>query len=93
MRILLVLAAVVAAGCAGNETDTGKGPVCTGELYDDCFSEHDCKTNDCRTFTGYNVCTQQCSASLPCPDLDGVAVPCDVDTCHPTAHRMCRVLP
>ena len=93
MRILLAISAALAAGCAGDETDVGKGAVCTGALYDDCASEHDCMSNDCRTYQGYNVCTQQCSATVPCPDLDGVAVPCDGDICHPTAHRTCRVLP
>ena len=93
MRILLAIVALAATGCAGDETDVGKGAVCTGALYDDCASEHDCMSNDCRTYQGYNVCTQQCSATVPCPARDGVAVPCDGDICRPVAHRTFRVLP
>lgn len=95
MRILLAVA--VLAGCAGDETDMGKGPVCTGALYDDCGSEHDCMSNDCRTFAqeGFNVCTQTCSDTQPCPDQAGVAVACDMTlgVCKPAGHTDCRVLP
>jgi hypothetical protein len=95
MRILLGMLVVLAA-CAGDETDMGKGAVCTGALYDNCASEHDCMSNDCRTYTqeGYNVCTQQCTATVPCPDIDGTPVTCDTASgaCK-TPPRACRVLP
>src|SRR5512140_390153 len=97
MRMILALVLAAVCGCAGDQTDTGKGAVCTGALYDDCGSEHDCMTNDCHTFTqeGFNACVQQCSATLPCPDQNGTAVPCDtaLGVCKPAAHNMCRVLP
>ncbi len=101
MRISLAMVLVAGwaafPGCAGDETDVGNGAVCTGMLYDNCASEHDCMSNDCHTFAieGFNVCTQTCSATVPCPDLDGAAVACDTATgvCKPTASRVCRVLP
>ncbi|MBA3465011.1 MAG: hypothetical protein H0T46_34065 [Deltaproteobacteria bacterium] len=94
MRMLLAL--LLVGACAGDETDVGKGPVCSGMLYDNCAQEHDCMSNECRTYTaeGYNVCTQQCSASVPCPDKDGMPVTCDMASgvCK-IAPRDCRVLP
>ncbi len=95
MRILAVLALL--AGCAGDETDAGKGAVCTGALYDNCNSEHDCMSNDCRTYAveGFNVCTQPCSATMACPAHEGAAVTCDTaaGVCKPAAPTTCRVLP
>ena len=97
MRILLAMVLVASIGCAGNETDVGKGPVCTGALYENCNSEHDCMSNDCHTFApeGFNACVQACSATVPCPDSNGVAVTCDVagGYCKPAAKVDCRVLP
>jgi len=94
MRILLAL--VVVAGCAGDSTDTGKGPVCTGVLYDNCNSEHDCASGDCHTYNaeGYNACTQACSATVPCPDQNGMAATCNnMGICKPATAPDCRVLP
>jgi hypothetical protein len=94
MRILLTLALV--AGCAGTDTDPGNGSVCTGALYDNCGSEHDCMSNDCHTFNaeGFNACVQACSAATPCPDQDGVAVPCNaMGICKPAMAKDCRVIP
>jgi hypothetical protein len=98
MRILLATAAtLLATGCAGDSTDTGKGQVCMGALYDDCGSEHDCMTNDCQTYApeGFNVCTQACTATTPCPDQNGMPVTCDTarGECKPAGHNDCRVLP
>jgi hypothetical protein len=94
MRILLALALV--AGCAGDETDPGNGPVCTGAVYDNCNSEHDCMSNDCHTFNaeGYNACTQPCSAATPCPDVNGMTGTCNANgICKPAAAPVCRVVP
>ena len=42
---------------------------------------------------GFQVCTQQCSATAPCPDNAGVAVPCNgMGVCKPAAATDCRVL-
>jgi len=96
MRILLAFVLVSTVGCAGDEVDEGNGLVCTGLLYQNCNSEHDCESNDCHTFApeGYNACVQACSATVPCPDLNGVAVTCDIDGgyCKPPMQIACRVL-
>jgi hypothetical protein len=86
MRILLAL--LLVGACAGDETDPGKGPVCTGALYDNCAQEHDCMSNECRTYPeGFNLCTQQCSTTVPCPEKDGMPVTCD------TAAGLCKIVP
>ncbi len=95
MRILIMFSIVLGA-CAGDEVDQGNGPVCMMVLYDKCQSEHDCTSNQCQNFVadGFQVCTQGCSAALPCPDNNGVAVPCDsMGYCKPAAATECRVLP
>lgn len=96
MRMLLAMALLTAVGCAGDEVDEGKGLVCTGQLYENCNSEHDCLSNDCHTFApeGFNACVQPCSATVPCPDQNGVAVTCDTvgGYCKPAAQTVCRVL-
>jgi len=44
---LVVLAGI--AGCAGDAPpDTEHS--CTGELYDSCLQEHECMSNNCRSF-------------------------------------------
>lgn len=96
MRILLAMVLVTAVGCAGDETDEGNGLVCSGQLYENCNSEHDCMSNDCHTFApeGFNACVQACSATVPCPDQNGVAVACDTvgGYCKPAMQTACRVL-
>jgi hypothetical protein len=87
----LLVAIVTIAGCAGDETDTGGIPLCTGAAYDTCSNEHECMSQDCRVVGTVQSCTQSCSASMPCPDLDGEPVTCNAGgLCEPTAARACR---
>src|SRR5262245_48555813 len=94
MRISIpCLALLVAAGCAG-DPPPGSGRACSGDLYDACLQEHDCMSNNCRSFQGdgIQVCTQGCSASVPCPKTsDDKTVMCDMETgsCKPPAANAC----
>jgi hypothetical protein len=96
MRIAIMLALVLGA-CAGDEVDTGNGPVCSMALYDTCQSEHDCMSMQCTNFPSamVQICTQGCSAAVPCPaDINGVVPPCDASGyCLPTDPVDCRLLP
>lgn len=94
MRISVLFAMLLGA-CAGTDVDEGNGPVCSKALYDECDTEHDCDSNECRNFMGdgFQVCTTQCSASVPCPDHNGVPVTCNnMGVCKPAAPTECRVL-
>jgi hypothetical protein len=43
-------------------------PVCIGNVYDNCTSNEQCLSGMCHLFSGeFQVCTQTCSASNPCP--------------------------
>jgi hypothetical protein len=60
---LVVLAGI--AGCAGDAPpDTEHS--CTGELYDSCLQEHECTSNNCRSFAadGIQVCTMTCQMGI-----------------------------
>lgn len=90
MRNAWMLAAIVAVGCAGDEVDMGNN--CTGALYDKCIDEHQCDSQDCRVVGTVQVCTQACSATMPCPDFDGEPVTCNAGgLCEPTVARECRI--
>ena len=85
---------MVLAACVGDEVDMGNGSVCTKALYDPCNEEHDCDSNQCHLFAGdgIQVCTQGCTATVPCPDQDGVPVACNaMGLCKPDAPTDCRV--
>lgn len=89
----LAITALVLAGCAADAPPPGIG-VCTKALYDQCATEHDCMSNDCRTFMGdgFQACTQGCSAANPCPDQDGAAVECNnMGICKPPAATECKL--
>ena len=51
---------VVLGACAGDEIDASND--CRKELYDNCATEHDCMSNNCRYFMGadFSACTQTC---------------------------------
>jgi len=92
MRNAWMLAAIVVAGCAGDETDPGGVPFCTGAVYDTCTNEHECISMDCRVVGSVEVCTQSCSTTVPCPDFNGEPVTCNAGgLCEPTVARECRV--
>jgi len=91
----LALAAVLALGaCAGDSPD----PVdrrCTKSLYEPCITEHDCMNEYCREFTaeGYTICTQNCDANNPCPDLGDMKATCTSENvCKPPVQIDCEVI-
>lgn len=85
-----VLATTSITACSGDEVDQGSNK-CTGATYDPCMTEHDCASGDCRVFGTELTCTQPCSASNPCPELEGTAVTCGVGgICEPTGPRACE---
>jgi len=86
MRIACLLLVLLSA-CSGDEVDHGTA-TCTGAAYDTCRTEHDCLSNECRG----DICTQACSDSTPCPQLDGVDVACNAaNLCEPAMSNGCEV--
>ena len=93
MRIAIMFALVL-GGCAGDEVDPGNGLVCSKALYETCADEHDCDSGLCKFFQGddMTVCSQQCSAAMPCPQYMGMAVECNGQgICKPPAAIECRI--
>ncbi len=98
MRTLAFVVAL-AAGCSGDAPNGGApdaSNVCTKAVYDPCATEHDCTSGNCRTFTdvgsGLEVCTEPCSATMPCPnDSTGAAGTCDstLMLCRPAMANAC----
>ena len=92
--VALAIAPAIAA-CAGDAPD----PVdrkCTKSIYEVCITEHDCTSEACVPFTaeGYQICTQSCDATRPCPDLGGRAATCNsVGLCKPPEPVECEVVP
>jgi hypothetical protein len=89
---LVVLAGI--AACAG-DAPPGTEHSCTGELYDSCLQEHECTSNNCRSFAadGIQVCTMTCTAGddSTCPrTTDGKTVTCNqMGICKPPAANQC----
>jgi len=86
--------ALALAACAGGSPD----PVvrhCTKSLYEFCVTEHDCESQNCVKFTveDYQICTQGCDASTPCPDLNGTPATCSMNVCKPQEPVECEVVP
>lgn len=83
----LVIAAVFASvGCAGDEPPASGN--CTGQVYDLCNDEHDCTSANCHNFNaeGFQVCTQACDGSNPCPgdgecNMAGICKPMAPNAC------------
>jgi hypothetical protein len=92
---ILVLAACGSGG--GNSTpqvDAASGPPCTGAIYDPCTSNDQCTSQQCHVYgtAGLQVCTQACSATVPCPnDTSGAAVTCNMmGNCKPAVANNCH---
>lgn len=69
----------------GSGSDAGGG---SAALYDSCTADTQCMSGMCRSFNmpspGIQVCTQSCSASMPCPMQGGAAVQCtNASVCRP----------
>ena len=99
MRIqrLVMLAALAACDNGG----TGSGlpdanlnlPMCTGQPYDSCNTNAECMSNNCHLFASdaIQVCTQACSATTPCPTLNGAAATCNnKGICKPPGANACH---
>ena len=85
--IVFVLLFLVAA-CSG-DAPPGSGK-CTGELYDACIEEHECASGVCMNFMGdgFQVCTQPCDDTNPCPD----GAECNgMNICKPAAPNECTL--
>jgi len=100
MRSLAWLVALALAACAGSkppEIDaSANGPMCTGALYDPCYTEHDCMSMNCRNFAGdgFMVCTTTCTPGddTPCVVPGGQAGTCNaMGVCKPAAPTMCHL--
>jgi hypothetical protein len=66
MRIS-ILPLVLLVACAGDSPPPSG--VCTGAIYEPCLEEHNCNQGLCQNFMGdgFQVCTQMCDATTPCP--------------------------
>jgi len=100
MRLLLLIVVVIAiAACGGGGTTTlpdadPNAPLCTGAVYDNCTSNTGCASMNCHLFdaSAFQVCTQACDASNPCPaDASGAAGSCNnKGICKPARANSCR---
>lgn len=95
MRRLALVAALLIA-CAGSKPGAPDGgDKCTGAVFDLCNSEHDCASTMCQPFaaSGFQVCTQACSATMPCPnDSTGAQATCNaMSICKPAAANNCHL--
>ena len=95
MRLVLVASMLVS--CSGetppNVDANPAGPRCSMQLYDSCGEEHDCASMICQNFSadGFQVCSQACGASLPCPaDRSGSPAECFSGVCKPSLPNMCH---
>lgn len=97
--LILALAALVLVACetGGESTPLPDAdlslPLCTGLLYDSCTGNAGCMSMNCHLFDqdAIQVCVQACSASSPCPTLNGMAVTCNNrGLCKPPGANACR---
>lgn len=74
--------------------DVAAGPLCTGAVYDTCASNDQCSSQACHLYTAnaLQICTQACSASMPCPnDATGAPVACNqMGNCKPSVANNCH---
>jgi len=91
-----VLLAIVVCACTGSKPPSPDGAKCADNMhspvYDPCNTEHDCMSSMCMAFPAVSlqVCTQACSATMPCPiDATGAAGTCASGLCQPAAANPC----
>lgn len=92
---MLVLAACGSSeGGSTPQVDAASGPLCTGAVYDPCTANDQCGSRSCHLYSdaGLQVCTQVCSATVPCPnDASGAAVACNrMGNCKPAVANNCH---
>ena len=92
--------AIVLAACGGGNAPPNVdahplGPLCSKQLYDLCLEEHDCdleKGHVCQNFPGFQVCSQGCGPTSPCPaDKSGSPATCESGACKPSGPNMCHL--
>jgi hypothetical protein len=99
-HLTLIIAFVAACGAeappqtidASTEIDAASLPACTGAAYESCTENSHCASQNCRLFMGQGIqiCTQNCDVANPCPDFDGVTVPCNnMGRCDPKMEHVC----
>jgi hypothetical protein len=100
MRSLVWMVAIALGACAGSkppEIDANpNGPACSGQLYDLCYTEHDCPNGSCHNFTGdgFMVCTTGCAPGddTACTAPGGQAGTCNaMGLCKPAAPNTCHL--
>ena len=103
-RFVLVLALVACGGGDGggggvsqvdaSPADAVSSTLCTGAVYDPCTSNDQCASGACHLYTAnaLQVCTQACSATMPCPnDAAGKPVTCNqMGNCKPSVANDCH---
>jgi len=96
----LVLAFGLASACSGDKPPdpdaNPNGPLCTGQLYDSCVTEHECMSGLCHVFSaeGIQVCTTMCTVGTdtPCIVTGGQAGTCGATgVCTPPAANACHL--
>jgi hypothetical protein len=95
----LIPALLVACGGGGSgdpvipDADPN-APLCTGGAYDNCTANDDCTSMNCHLYrqSAFQVCTQACDASNPCPnDASGAPAMCNtMGICKPAVPNACR---
>ena len=91
-----VLALAACGGSSGSPPapDAATGPPCTGAVYDTCATSDQCMSMSCHLYNGagLQVCTQACSAAMPCPnDAAGQPVACNpMGNCKPSIANTCH---
>ena len=91
---------LVLVACGGSDdtvapqSDAASGPLCTGAVYDTCTTNDQCSSQNCHLYNanGLQICTQACSATVPCPnDASGAAVACNMmGNCKPAVANNCH---
>jgi len=84
---LAALGVLLAAACSGDPPKA----MCDGEIYDPCFTEHDCLNMVCMPFdNAFEACTMTCTSDSDCPKQDGKTVTCNASMlCQPDAPNAC----
>jgi hypothetical protein len=96
VRFAFVLMILACGGSSGTPPtpDAPSGPPCTGAVYDSCTTPDQCSSQLCHLYNAnaLQVCTQTCSATVPCPnDATGAAVPCNMmGNCKPSVANTCH---
>jgi len=100
MRMARFAVFLFLAACDSDDTnpmqqaDAASGPMCTGAVYDTCTADAQCSSQQCHLYSAnaLQVCTQACSAAVPCPpDSTGAPVTCNqMGNCKPGVANSCH---